>query len=207
MPPPIGTVFVFDPENVDECLYLRGPSSTVPGAHTALQQIHKGNRPTLLVLFLTRQKPRRKRHLEGSGGEAVEALFINVDARYQERGRLDSSWGTNSMGDDTALAGLNSAGPQALPAGGRAALMLPTCRALRNPAASSACLPLLEWRVQKSSGGKPRANARRAPLCQLKGVPKARAALTPNSRRQAPQIGAFCLRRLGSPKLGTGFLC
>lgn len=63
---------------------------------TGLLQIHEGNRPKLVALFSARRKPRRKRHLEGSGGKAAEALFINVGDSDQERGLLDSARGTNS---------------------------------------------------------------------------------------------------------------
>ena len=72
-------------------------------------QIHEGNRPKLLALF----SARRKRHLEGSGGEAAEALFINVGDRDQERGLLDSARGTNS-GLDADLGGPTLPCPQEL---------------------------------------------------------------------------------------------
>lgn len=60
------------------------------------------------------------------------ALFINVGDSYQEPARLDSSWGPTLWAvDETGLVELHSAGPQACPAGGHAARLLATCRALR----------------------------------------------------------------------------
>ena len=64
----------------------------------------------------------------------MEALSINVHDSYQERGRLDSSVGTNSPGEGTYRPSrLHSAGPQALPAGQRAARVLATGRPGEEP--------------------------------------------------------------------------
>lgn len=73
-----------------------------------MQQITK-----LLALFFARKKPRRKRHLEGSGGEAAEALFINVGDSYLELGLRYRALGTDSA-PHADLAGSNSAGAKDL---------------------------------------------------------------------------------------------
>lgn len=67
----------------------------------------------LLVLFCFHRKLWQKWHLEGSGGEGAEALFISVGDSYLELGLLDRALGTDSA-PHTDLAGSNSTGAKEL---------------------------------------------------------------------------------------------
>lgn len=172
----------------------------------------KGPTKATGAVFFPLRKPQRKRHLEGSGGEAVEALSITGHGSYQKRGRLDSSGqldssvGTTSPDEGTDLAGstlrvhglfqqANALQGCLPPPGPRGTPLLPAgfC-----PCYSGGCR-VLRWR---SSG-------KRAPPgspVSAEGSPEGSHRSCPKLEATRSQGGAFCLRSLGPPKLGTGFL-
>lgn len=190
---------MFCPEKVDRCLYLRGPSSTIPGAR-ACNKFRKG----------TDQSYQHFHSPETSAeatprGEAAEALFISVGDSYQELGRQDSAWGPTLWARCRPSRTQLRQAPRTSSRKMHSTGCSPRSRLREKPYCFQRVLLRQEWRALKSSGGRPPANALSAPLCQLKGAPRARATLAPKLEATRAQSVALRLRRPGPPETWNRF--
>lgn len=168
-------LFLFGSENVDGCLRLRSPSSTIPGAQ-ACNKFTKGTDQSYRLRSPETSAEATPRGERRRGcGSAIHQCRRQLSG---ERSSGQRMWDQLS-GLDADLEGPTLQVPRNLHRRTRCTGCSPRSGHGEKPYCSSRFLFLQEGRASKSSGGRPQANSLGAPLCQLKGAPKARAKLFP----------------------------